>query len=246
MTPQTLRMRSDEITRDLHTNPKLMASVLDGLIEKRAADVIPAEVQKIATEIRNDTGVSEEASLKMAWQTYTTYVNPGYRREKAAEVTKVTAEKLVKEAAPRPAPEPSPEAAELAEKLGKGYGKHPKKKDNPAPPKKGAYKSAQANELIEALGMNPAQEAEAEPTEEAVLKSAEANELAEKMAALQWIPRLLARAGGKMPAGGALQRLLWRLSGKAAKSPVGTAAAAGAGAGGLGGLALGSLLGGKD
>lgn len=124
-------MRADELARDLHRDPKLLSSVLDGLIEKRAADIVPAEVQKIAAEIRKDIGVTEDVALKMAWQTYTTYVNPGYRREKAAQVEKVTVQKTEKTAAPKVA----------------------KCMDKKPAPKKGTYKSAEANALAKALGI---------------------------------------------------------------------------------------------
>lgn len=126
-TPRTLSMRSDELTQELHRDPQLLAGVLDGLIEKRAEEVIPAEVQRMAGDIEKDTGVTKEAALKMAWETYVTYVNPGFDKA-AAGYTKVTAQKVTKEIpAKKAAATPAPAA--------------------------GPYKSAEANELVKALGI---------------------------------------------------------------------------------------------
>ena len=39
---------------------------------------IPAKVTEIADAIRRDQDADDEASYRMAWETYCSYVNPGY------------------------------------------------------------------------------------------------------------------------------------------------------------------------
>lgn len=77
-TPKTLRERVDSIVEDLSSDTKLFDGVLGGLIEKRAAAETPAKVLEIAAGIEKEIGLEKQAALKMAWQTYTKYVNPGF------------------------------------------------------------------------------------------------------------------------------------------------------------------------
>ena len=70
----TLEKQADEISTELAANPKLYAKVLDGLVVKTAK--VPDQVTKIAAQIQKDTGVKEDEALKMAWASYTKYINP--------------------------------------------------------------------------------------------------------------------------------------------------------------------------
>lgn len=73
-----MQQRVDQYVQELAGDPALFGGVLDGLIVKQASDQIPAEVLKMAREIETLSGATKEASLKMAFQTYVRYVNPGY------------------------------------------------------------------------------------------------------------------------------------------------------------------------
>lgn len=77
-TPTTLRERIDRYAEDLLSDPALFGGLLDRMIEKTARNKIPAKVEEIADAIRRDTGVGDESAYRMAWQTYSKHVNPGY------------------------------------------------------------------------------------------------------------------------------------------------------------------------
>ena len=77
-TPTTLRQRVDHYADELANDPALFGGILDSLLEKKATGETPAEVLKIASGIEKDLGLEKSAALKMAWQTYVKYVNPGH------------------------------------------------------------------------------------------------------------------------------------------------------------------------
>jgi hypothetical protein len=78
MTPNTIKQRAAERVEELSSNPELFGQVLDGLIEKKASDQIPAEVLRMAAEAEKVGGLSRDAALRTSFQSYVQYVNPGY------------------------------------------------------------------------------------------------------------------------------------------------------------------------
>jgi hypothetical protein len=78
MMPKTMAQRVDQHVSELAGDPALFGAVLDGLIEKKATEQVPAEVVKMAADIEKDTGSTKEAALRMAWESYVRYVNPEY------------------------------------------------------------------------------------------------------------------------------------------------------------------------
>ena len=81
MDPIAQQRRIGRLVDELASDPRLFGGILDGMIEKKAADETPKEVVKMAADIRKATGAGEEAALKMAWQTYVRYVNPDFAKE---------------------------------------------------------------------------------------------------------------------------------------------------------------------
>lgn len=78
MKPMTLRERVDSIAHDLSSDDTLFSSVLDKYIEKKAEATTPQEVFRIARQLEVQTGLSKEAALHSAWETYLKYVNPEF------------------------------------------------------------------------------------------------------------------------------------------------------------------------
>lgn len=73
-----MAQRVDQHVAELAGDPALFGAVLDGLIEKKATEQVPAEVVKMAADIEKETGSTKEASLRMAWESYVRYINPDY------------------------------------------------------------------------------------------------------------------------------------------------------------------------
>ena len=82
----TLRERIDTMTDELLREPKVFSGVLSNMIEKKAAGKTPARVTEIAAQIEKAAGVTKEAALKMAWQTYLKYINPEFSEKHAGEL----------------------------------------------------------------------------------------------------------------------------------------------------------------
>jgi len=111
----TLSEKAGQISSDLVGDPQLLSKVLDGLIEKTSQSKLPEQVVKIAAEIQKDTGVNEEAALKMAWDAYAKFINPG-----AAEAAGV---KTAEPKAAKPGAMKTAAARDLAEGLAGVFGK---------------------------------------------------------------------------------------------------------------------------
>lgn len=78
--PMTLRERVDSISEDLSSDTTLFSGVLDKMLEKKAATETPKEVLLIAGQVEKEAGLSKEASLATAWETYLRYVNPDFAK----------------------------------------------------------------------------------------------------------------------------------------------------------------------
>lgn len=81
MRPTTLRERIDSISHDLSSDDTLFSGVLDRMIEKKAEAETPAEVLRLASQVEKEVGLSKEASLHTAWETYLKFVNPDFEKE---------------------------------------------------------------------------------------------------------------------------------------------------------------------
>lgn len=77
----TLREKVDKIAEDLCSNQDLLSGVLDRMIEKKAAAETPAEVTRTAVQLEREVGMSKEAALATAWETYLKYTNPDFQKE---------------------------------------------------------------------------------------------------------------------------------------------------------------------